>query len=174
MREALTAMRSFPPAMRVASYLPSECLAFRLAGMACGIDMRQVQELRGFGAVASLRRPPSHRRRWLELRGAAVPHLDLRRALGLPADDLAQAAVVVVAAIDAQLACFAADAVLGVRRSDMTYAPRREHACSLEIRTQEGDMLQLLDLDRLLEAEVLMGGPAPSEDAGVPAVAEAA
>jgi hypothetical protein len=47
MREALSATRSFPPAMRGASFLPPECLAFRLAGLACGIDMRQVQELRG-------------------------------------------------------------------------------------------------------------------------------
>lgn len=53
MRETLIAARSFPPAMRAASFLPSECLAFQLAGVACGIDMRQVQALRGYGAVAS-------------------------------------------------------------------------------------------------------------------------
>jgi len=153
MREAFSAARSFPPAMQGASVLPSACLAFRLAGMACGIDMRQVQELRGYGAVASLSRPAVQRRRWLESRGAMVPHLDLRRALGLPAADLSHSAVVVVAAVDARLACFTADGVLGMRRSDMTHAPKRGDAYSLEIRTQEGDALRLLDLDRLLDED---------------------
>lgn len=174
MREAFTAARSFPPAMRVASFLPSECLAFRLAGMACGIDMRQVQELRGYGAVASLSRPAVQRQRWLELRGAMVPHLDLRRALGLPAADLAHSAVVVVAAVDARLACFTADGVLGVRRSDMAHAPRRDDAYSLEIRTREGDALRLLDLDRILEAEALWACPTRPDDDWAPTCTETA
>lgn len=174
MREALPTTRSFPAAMRVASFLPSECLAFRLAGTACGIDMRQVQELRGYGAVASLSRPAVQRRRWLDLRGAMVPHLDLRRALGLPGADPAHSAVVVVAAIDARLSCFTADGVLGVRRSDMTYAPRRDDAYSQEIRTQDGDVLRLLDLDRILEAEALRDGPTRRDDDWAPACAETA
>lgn len=173
MREALPTTRSFPPAMRVASFLPSECLAFLLAGTACGIDMRQVQELRGYGAVASLSRPSVQQRRWLDLRGARVPHLDLRRALGLPAADLAHSAVVVVAAIDAGLACFTADGVLGVRRSDMTHAPRRDDAYSLEIRTHDGEALRLLDLDRLLEADARQACPTHPDDDRAPACAEA-
>ena len=151
--------------------LPSECLAFQLAGVACGIDMRQVQALRGYGAVASLSRPATQRRRWLELGGAMVPHVDLRRALGLPNVDLARSAVVVVAAIDARLACFTADGVLGVRRSDMTHAPQRDDAYSLEIRTQDGGTLRLLDLDRIVEADALTAGPTRPEDEGAPACA---
>jgi len=174
MREASSATRSFRPTMQGASLLPLECLAFRLAGMAWGIDMRQVQALRGYGAVAGLSRPATQRRRWLELRGAMVPHLDLRRALGLPADELAQSAVVVVAAIDARLACFTADGVLGVRRSDMRHAPRRDDAYSLEIRTQEGDALRLLDLDRILEAEALQACPTRPDDDWAPTCAETA
>jgi chemotaxis signal transduction protein len=174
MREAFTATRSFPPVMGAASLLPQECLAFWLAGMAWGIDMRQVQALRGYGAVASLSRPAAQRQRWLELRGAMVPHLDLRVALGLPAADLAHSAVVVVVAIDARLACFTADGVLGMRRSDTTHAARRDDAYSLEIRTREGDALRLLDLDRILEAEALTACPTRPDDDWAPACAETA
>ena len=173
MREASSATRSFRPTMQGASLLPSECLAFRLAGMAWGIDMRQVQALRGYGAVASLSRPAARRQRWLELHGAMVPHLDLRRALGLPAAELAHSAVVVVAAIDARLACFTADGVLGVRRSDTTHAPLRDDAYSLEIRTQEGGALRLLDLERILEAEALTA-PTRQDDDWAPTCAETA
>ena len=174
MREAFTAARSFLPAMGVASLLPPECLAFQLAGVAWGIDMRQVQALRGYGAVASLSRPAARRQRWLELHGAMVPHLDLRRALGLPAAELAHSAVVVVAAIDARLACFTADGVLGVRRSDTTHAPLRDDAYSLEIRTHEGGALRLLDLERILEAEALTACPTRQDDDWAPTCAETA
>jgi purine-binding chemotaxis protein CheW len=139
--------------------LPTECLAFSLAGMAYAVDMQQVQELRGYGALANLSAPAAQRRRWLELRGMRVPHLDVRSALGLPPAEPARSAVVVVIALDSRLVCFTADGILGVRRSDMTYVPRRDDAYSLEVRTADDDVLRLLDLDRLLEADALRACP---------------
>jgi purine-binding chemotaxis protein CheW len=145
--------------MRAASFLPMECLAFSLAGMAYAVDMQQVQELRGYGALATLSEPAAQRRRWLELRGTMVPHLDLRSALGLASAEPARSAVVVVAALESRLVCFTADSILGVRRSDMTYVPRRDDAYSLEVRTAEDDTLRLLDLDRILETDALRACP---------------
>ncbi|MGJ7490246.1 chemotaxis protein CheW [Variovorax sp. ZT4R33] len=152
MRAAFPATHASRPGQHAVALLPSECLAFRLDERAYGIDMRQVQELRGYGAVASLGCPTPQRQRWLELRGAMVPCIDLRRALALPVADKTPT-VVVVAALDARLLCFTADGVLGVRWSDPMQHPSSADALTLDLRTTDDDTLRLLHLDRILAAD---------------------
>jgi purine-binding chemotaxis protein CheW len=62
----------------------SEFLAFQLGGEEYGLDLRQVQEIRSYEPPARLADAPAGVVGALNLRGAAVPVVDLRQHLGFP------------------------------------------------------------------------------------------
>lgn len=171
MRNSFFSMSSARAEMRDISFQPTEFLAFHLNGMAYGVDMREVLEVRGYGAVANMRQPAAQQQRWLDVRGEMVPHLDMRGMLALPALEPTMSAVVVVLALDARLACFTADRVLGVRRHEPVRLPSRSRARIrgsvraywMEVDTDDGDSLRLLDVERILEAEPVRARPLSSD-----------
>lgn len=64
--------------------LPTTCLSFRLGERTFGVDVAGVSEVLDLAPVTPLPETPDLLRGVLDLRGTALPVLDLRAKLGLP------------------------------------------------------------------------------------------
>ncbi len=73
-----------------------QVLTFRLGAETCGIDILGVQEIRGWSPVTSIPQSPPHVLGVLNLRGAVVPVIDLRRLFGLEAAAVSPTTVIIV------------------------------------------------------------------------------
>ena len=71
-------------------------LTFVLADETYGVDILKVQEIRGWQEVTTIPNAPPHIRGVMNLRGAIVPILDLRRRFTMPEVDLTPNTVVIV------------------------------------------------------------------------------
>ncbi len=71
-------------------------LTFALAGEEYGVDILRVQEIRGWEPVTRVPNAPRCLKGVLNLRGAIVPVLDLRRRFGLPEQPCGPDTVVIV------------------------------------------------------------------------------
>lgn len=60
-----------------------EFLSFRLGAEEYGVDIQNVQELRGYTPVTSIANAPAHLKGVVNLRGLIVPIIDLRVKLGM-------------------------------------------------------------------------------------------
>jgi purine-binding chemotaxis protein CheW len=76
-------------------------LTFQLAGEEYGLGILNVQEIRGWSAVTAIPHAPPWVLGVIELRGAAVPIVDLRRRLELPPAKFGPATVVIVIRVSA-------------------------------------------------------------------------
>lgn len=75
---------------------PREVLTSRLGEEAYGIDILAVQEIRRLEPATRIANAPAHVLGVINLRGVIVPIVDLRRLLGLPADNGTHTVTVVV------------------------------------------------------------------------------
>lgn len=73
------------PAVPSQSALPSEFLTLQLGAETYGIDILQVQEIRGYEAPTHINGAPASMRGVLDLRGVIVPVIDLRLLMAMPA-----------------------------------------------------------------------------------------
>lgn len=71
----------------VASAAPLEVLTSRLGAEEYGLDILAVQEIRRYEAPTRIANAASHLLGVMNLRGVIVPIMDLRRRLGLPAEN---------------------------------------------------------------------------------------
>jgi chemotaxis signal transduction protein/HPt (histidine-containing phosphotransfer) domain-containing protein len=158
-----------PPAlatapMAVASEPPSragEYLTFSLGAESYGVDILQVQEIIGLPRLTRLPRAPEHMLGVMNLRGMVVPVLDMRLKLHLDCNDGGDA-VVVVLRVGEKIMGAVVDSVRDVIQldedqiqnpPDFAGGLRRDYLrglCHLE-----GEMVILLELDRLLALETL-------------------
>lgn len=76
--------------------LAMEILSFKLGAEEYGIDIQQVQELRGYDAVTRIANAPSYIKGVTNLRGAIVPIIDLRIKFGHSAPTYDQFTVMIV------------------------------------------------------------------------------
>lgn len=76
--------------------LPREVLTSRLGGEEYGIDILAVQEIRRYEVATRIANAPAHVLGVMNLRGVIVPIIDLRRLLGLPAENDTHTVTVVV------------------------------------------------------------------------------
>lgn len=138
-----------------------EYLTFSLANESYGVDILSVQEIIGVPPLTRLPRSPNHVLGVMNLRGMVVPVLDLRLKLGLPVAG-GNETVVVVLHVDDKIMGAVVDSVSDVVQlsDDQVQEPpefagsvRREFLRGLS--RQEGGMLILLELDRLLAPETL-------------------
>jgi len=105
-------------------------LTFQLAGQCYGVQILQVQEIRGWEKPTRLPHAPAHVLGVVNLRGAVVPILDLRRRFGLGEAVYGRTTVVIVVKVDcargAVTAGMVVDAVTEVRdisEQDLRPAP---------------------------------------------------
>jgi purine-binding chemotaxis protein CheW len=73
-----------------------QVLTFRLGSETYGIDILHVKEIRGWAPVTTLPQLPSHVLGVLNLRGAVVPVIDLRRQFALDSAEFSPTTVTIV------------------------------------------------------------------------------
>lgn len=71
-----------PSSLAIGHTLMRECLTFRIGGEEFGIDILQVQEIRGYETPTRIAGAPSFIKGVLNLRGVIVPVVDLRTKFG--------------------------------------------------------------------------------------------
>ncbi len=136
-------------------------LTFQLAGQDYGVEILRVQEIKGWEKPTRLPHSPDHVQGVINLRGAVVPILDLRRRFGLGESESGPAAVVIVVKVDtprgALTAGIVVDAVCevcNIAADDLRPPPELGSAldsafvCGLAM--TEARMLILLDIGQLV------------------------
>lgn len=138
-----------------------ELVAFRAAGQDFCVDIMSVREIRGWTAATIVPHAPDYVLGVMNLRGAVVPVVDLSRRLGLGATEGDDRHVIIIAMVGPQMTGLLVEAV-----SDILSIPSEEIRPTPEVASDvarsfiagvicEGErLLRLIDLDRLLPAEV--------------------
>lgn len=142
-------------------------LTFILAEEEYGIDILQVKEIRGWSRPTPMPKAPEYLKGVINLRGAIIPIIDLRRRFGLDEKSHGPTTVVIVvrfrnAANGSREIGLVVDAVSEVYNvSDKDRQPAPEVGTAIEdsfiegLATVEEKMVILLDIDRLLTAGML-------------------
>ena len=142
-------------------------LTFMLADEEYGVDILQVQEIKGWDGVTPMPNMPEHILGVINLRGTVVPIIDLRRYFGLPAVKFDKTTVVVVVRISDEeqvertmgIVVDAVSEVHNIGKEQLKAAPDFGGACSTEfikgLATEGERMLIMLDIDQLMNNGVL-------------------
>jgi purine-binding chemotaxis protein CheW len=85
-----------PAAKPIITANSEQYLTFQLAGQTYGVEILRVQEIKGWEKPTRLPHSPEHVQGVINLRGAVVPILDLRRRFGLGETQYGRTTVVVV------------------------------------------------------------------------------
>jgi len=141
-------------------------LTFMLAGEEYGLEILRVQEIKGFDSVTPIPNTPEHVLGVLNLRGAVVPIVDLRKRFALESVPYTPTTVVIVvrmAGTDRERTVgLVVDAVSEVYRlegGDIQPAPDMGGAISTEfvrgLATVDEKMLILLEVDHLVNFDAI-------------------
>jgi purine-binding chemotaxis protein CheW len=136
-------------------------LTFMLAGEEYGVDILRVQEIKGWDRVTRVPHTPGYLLGVINLRGAVVPILDLRRRFGLDTIAFGPTTVVIVVRVGGargeRTVGMVVDAVSEVYNVDAGEAKPPPDICGnidtvfvKALATVEEKMLILLDIDRLI------------------------
>lgn len=136
-------------------------LTFMLAGEEYGVDILRVQEIKGWDKVTRIPHTPEYVLGVINLRGAVVPILDLRRRFGLEAISFGPTTVVIVVRVagarDERVVGIVVDAVSEVYNVEAADSKPPPDVCGnvdtvfvKALATVEDKMLILLDIDRLI------------------------
>jgi purine-binding chemotaxis protein CheW len=140
-------------------------LTFFLADEEYGVDILRVQEIRGWETVTRIPNAPAFVKGVLNLRGAIVPVLDLRQRFGMRVQDYHKDTVVIVLRVANDLGIRnmgvvvdAVSDVLNAGASDISETPQFGAGVATEyisgLASADGDMIMLLDVDRLLNEDI--------------------
>ena len=77
-------------------------LTFQLAGQTYGVEILRVQEIKGWEKPTRLPHSPDYVQGVINLRGAVVPILDLRRRFGLGETEYGRTTVVIVVRVNSE------------------------------------------------------------------------
>jgi purine-binding chemotaxis protein CheW len=159
-------------ANKAAADSSDQYLTFMLAGEEYGVDILRVQEIKGWDKVTRIPHTPDYVLGVINLRGAVVPILDLRRRFGLETIAFGPTTVVIVVRVmsgrDERTVGVVVDAVSEVYNVDAADTKPPPDVCGSvdtvfvkALATIEEKMLILLDIDRLIgnsiAAELLPG-----------------
>jgi purine-binding chemotaxis protein CheW len=136
-------------------------LTFMLAGEEYGVDILRVQEIKGWDKVTRIPHTPDYVLGVINLRGAVVPILDLRRRFGLETIDFGPTTVVIVVRVmnglTERTVGVVVDGVSEVYNVDAADSKPPPDVCGSvdtvfvkALATVEEKMLILLDIDRLI------------------------
>lgn len=137
---------------------PRECLAFSVGDGEFGVDLLQVQEIRGHEAITPLAHGPEYLRGMINLRGIEVPVVDLRlkfRAGPAAYDETTVLLILNRRGLRLGVAVDGVSDVLTLKAEEIV--PAGESGCIAATTKVHGRPLALVDIDRLL-ADAL---PAP-------------
>jgi purine-binding chemotaxis protein CheW len=139
-------------------------LTFLLAGEEYGVDILKVHEIRGWTPVTHIPRTPPYVQGVLNLRGAIVPIIDLRRRFDIVKADYTPTTVVIVLAVEdargKRVIGMVVDGVSGVINvAPGETKPSPDFGCAVHTEFIRGmaaigkRMVILLDSDKLLTEE---------------------
>ena len=143
-------------------------LTFVLGGEEYGVTILQVQGIQGWDRVTPIPNTPDYILGVINLRGAIVPIVDLRRRFGMPAAEFGPTTVVIVVRVAQEdrnertlgLVVDAVSEVCNVNAGDRKPAPDFGSHIKTDfvkgLATVENRMVILLDIDRLV-SEGLLG-----------------
>ena len=100
------------PAVRATS-AAKQYLSFSLGDEEYAVDILRVREIRGICPITPLPQSPAMLKGVMNLRGAVVPVVDLRIALGLPPSEYGKFTVIIVMALNERTVGFVVDSVIG-------------------------------------------------------------
>ncbi len=157
-----------------AAYAAGQYLTFVLAGEEYGVEILKVQEIKGWESTTAIPNTPEHMLGVLNLRGAVVPIVDLRKRFGMPSASYGPTTVIIVVkiqAIDAERTVgLVVDGVADVYRleeeaiqppPDMGSAVETEFVRGLA--TVDGKMVILLEIDALIDFDESAASASGSE-----------
>lgn len=138
---------------------PRQFLTFTLGREEYGVEILQIQEIKGYSAVTPLPNAPASVKGVLNLRGTIVPIVDLRKKFTLPDVDCTPFTVIVVVQVRGKTMGFVVDAVrdvLTVSGDAIQPTPDLQGQVDttfLSGLAQAGDkLIILLDIDKVLTA----------------------
>ena len=142
--------------------MPLEFLVFKLDSEEYGIDIQQVQEIRGYDTVTRIANSPEHLKGVVNLRGVIVPIVDLRMKFKLGTPSYDQFTVVIILNLPQGVTGIVVDGVADV----VTLAPDQlrpvpEVGTGLSTRHMTGmgvvddRMLILIDIEQMMREEDL-------------------
>lgn len=140
-------------------------LTFKLAGEEYGVDILRVQEIKGWDKVTRIPHTPDYVLGVINLRGAVVPIVDLRRRFDLEAVAFGTTTVVIVVRVagvrEERVVGMVVDAVSEVYHLDATACKAPPELCGSvdtvfvkALATVENKMVILLDIDRLIGTSI--------------------
>jgi purine-binding chemotaxis protein CheW len=103
-----------PSQASVPQEAPQQYLTFSLGDAEYAVDVLRVREIRGMGPIAPIPNEPEHVRGVMNLRGAVVPVIDLRVALGLAPASYGKFTVIIVLFVKNRTMGFVVDTVCDV------------------------------------------------------------
>lgn len=139
----------------------SQYLTFMLDGEEYGVEILGVQEIKGWEKSTEIPNTPDYVLGVINLRGAVIPVIDLRRRFGLEPREFGKLTVVIVVRTETEEAArtmgFVVDAVSDVYNINMTEvrpAPDLDAAVETKfikgLATVDEKMIILLDLDHIV------------------------
>ena len=155
----------------------SQYLSFALGAEQYGIELLKVQEIKGYSSVTPIPNTPAYIKGVMNLRGAVVPIVDLRKRFGMEAIEYTQFNVIIVINVGSRIMGLLVDAVsdvLNVGPGELRPAPdfgARTDTRFISGMVSAGEKIAvLLDLDTLLsEADLAVAdevaSPLPEEAA---------
>ncbi len=153
-----------------------QVLTFVLGGETYGVDILRVQEIRGWSAVTKIPQAPPHVLGVLNLRGAIVPIVDLRTRFALERAEYTAVTVIIVLAVmsaagrrDFGVVVDGVSDVIDVNSGDIRPPPEIGASTAASyiqgLVTVAERMVVLLDIDRLIGAELVAVAPSPGRAA---------
>jgi len=141
-------------------------LTFKLAGEEYGVDILRVQEIKGWEKATRIPHVPDFVLGVINLRGAIVPIIELRKRFSLEPAEFGPTTVVIVVKVASErgvrtvgMVVDAVCEVYNVVAADLRAAPELgssvDTAFVKGLATVDDKMLILLDIDRLITASML-------------------
>jgi purine-binding chemotaxis protein CheW len=148
----------------------NQYLSFFIAGEEYGVDILRVQEIKGWDAVTEIPNTPDHIQGVINLRGTIVPVVDMRKRFELDSIDYGETTVIIVLRIIGEkgerIMGFVVDAVsdvYNVQKDQLQPPPDFGTVVSIDfirgMATVNEKMVILLDMDKLVEADVAVAAP---------------
>lgn len=135
----------------------AQFLTFTLGREAFGLDLLQVQEIKGHSAITPIPNAPAHVKGVMNLRGAVVPVVDLRVKFGMPAVDYTKFTVIILVTVGQAVVGLIVDAVsdvLTLGSHDIVPPPAFDASVDTSVLkglAKSADVLiSLLDIDRVI------------------------
>ena len=139
----------------------AQLISFAIGDHQYRVDIMAVREIKGWSEITHLPRQPEYVRGVLNLRGVVVPIVDLRCRFGQGLTQATPLHVVIIVQIAAKPVGLLADRVLDIVSLDgsqIQAVPQIAQASRVEflsgLATLEGAMIALIDLPKLLNAEI--------------------